>query len=104
MGLINLKQVPDYRVKEWLMKSIRDLTPFQKEWIINDEIIRFAPFKFYERKKKVKNIYVRLSIIFIPIPFIVLFLGLPFNFIITGSWGYNRIDWFSDWLHACGIY
>ena len=30
MGLINLKQVPDYRVKEWLMKSIRDLTPFQK--------------------------------------------------------------------------
>ena len=100
MRLINLKRVSDFEVRQWLEKNIPDLTQDQKEKIKD---IRFAPFRFYKRGKKVDNIFVRISIIFIPFVWIILIFGLPFNFFVTGKWGYSRIEWICKWLTACGI-
>jgi hypothetical protein len=103
MKLINLKKVSDYKVNEWLEKTIPELTPYQKQKIYNNEIVRFAPFYFYERRKKVNNILLRFSIIFILPVLLVLIISLPFNFFITGDWGYSNIDWYSKWLNNCGL-
>ena len=63
----------------------------------------FAPFYFYKSRKKTNNIFVRLSVIFIPVAFIILVAGIPFNFFVTGNWGYKKVDWFSKWATACGL-
>jgi hypothetical protein len=105
MNLVNLKRVSDYQVIDWLESHIKDLTPYQKEWIRNQEIVRFAPFYFMERRKKVNNIFLRFTIIFMLPVLLLLIIGLPFNFFITGYWGYsdNKMRWYSKWVSACGL-
>lgn len=105
MNLINLKQVNNFQVHEWLENNIRELTVYQKESIRNDEIIRCAPFYFMEYREKTNNIFLRLSIIFILPVALILILGLPINFIVTGRWGYEMkyFNWYSKWAKACGL-
>ena len=105
MNLINLQKVSDYRVQDWLDKKIKDLTPYQKEWIRNEEIVRFAPFYFMERRKKTNTILLRFTIVFMLPILLLLIVGLPFNFFITGSWGYNfeKMKWYSNWTSKCGF-
>ena len=105
MNLVNLKRVSDYQVKEWLESHIKDLTPYQKECMRNEEIIRFAPFYFMERRKKTNNILLRFTIIFMLPVLLLLIIGLPFNFFITGRWGYSdgKMKWYSKWVSACGL-
>jgi hypothetical protein len=105
MNLINLQKASNHRVQEWIENSIKDLTPAQKDWIINEEIIRFAPFYFMERRKKTRNILLRFSILFIIPILLFLIVGLPFNFCITGNWGYDfeKVKWFSNWTSKCGL-
>jgi hypothetical protein len=105
MNLVNLKRVSDYQVKDWLESHIKDLTPYQKEWMRNEEIVRFAPFYFMERRKKTNNILLRFTIIFMLPVLLLLIIGLPFNFFITGSWGYSdgKMKWYSKWVSACGL-
>ena len=44
MRLLNLKRVDDFKVRNWIEKSIPELTAYQKEKIRENEIVRFAPF------------------------------------------------------------
>lgn len=101
--LHNLEKAFDHEVRNWLEKSIPELTKYQLEKIRYDEIIRFAPFEFYKRRKKTKNFFMRLTIILYVAMWLVLFIGLPFNFIITGNWGYNKLKWFANWGHKIGV-
>jgi hypothetical protein len=105
MRIIDLKPVSNYKVQEWLDSHIKELTPYQKEWIINEEIVRFAPFYFMERTKKTNNVLLRLTIIFMLPVLLLLIIGLPFNFFITGSWGYShdKMKWYSNWVSSCGL-
>jgi len=104
MRLYDLEKVWDTEVVKWLENSIPELTVYQKERIRNDEIVRFAPFYFMKRKKKVNNILTRFSIILLVPVFILLILGLPIHFFITGKWGYSeRMRWYGRWVHACGL-
>lgn len=105
MNLINLKKVSDHDVQKWLEKSIRNLTSDQKRWMRDEEIVRFAPFEFMERRKKVNNVFLRFTIIFMLPILILLIIGLPFNFFITGRWGYNhdKLKWYSRWVSSCGL-
>lgn len=105
MKLHNLEKVSNYKVQDWLKKSIPELTEYQKQRIRDDEIVRFAPFEFYKRRKKVDNFFLRLTILFIPIVWLLLVVSLPFNFIITGRWGYDydKLNWFTKWMNSCGL-
>jgi len=101
--LSNLKQASNFEVTEWLEKTIPELTAYQKEKIRDNQTIRFSPYKFYKRREKINSFPLRLTIIFIPIVYTILLIGLPFKFIIDGKWGYNKIEWFSKWVNACGL-
>ena len=103
MRLLNLKKVPNYKVQEWLESDFKEMTIYQKEWMRNEEFVKFAPFEFYERRKKVKNVFIRLTLMLYVITWIFLIFGLPFNFLFTGNWGYNKLKWFSKWGSSCGL-
>jgi len=104
MRLYALEKVWDNEVHRWIEKSIPELTPYQKEKIRDMEIVRFAPFYFMNRTKKVDSIWVRLSAIFLLPVLILLLIGLPFNFLFTGCWGYGeKMRWYGKWVGACGL-
>ena len=99
------KKTSDYKVSDWLEKSIPELTPYQKQKIRDYEIVRFAPFEFFEKREKINSFWFRLTIIFIPIPFIIFFIALPFSFLFTGYWGYKSkvTNWYVKWCNNLGF-
>lgn len=105
MNYHNYRRAPDSKVSDWLFKSIKNLTPAQKQKILEGEIIRLAPFEFYEKRPKIQNFFVRLSILVYPIVWVLIVISLIFNFFITGRWGYKyeKIKWFDNWRHNLGL-
>lgn len=104
MSLHNYKKASDYEVCKWLEESKElNLTPEQKGNMRNYEIVRFAPFEFYKEKKKINNVFVRLTLPMYSIVLLSLYIYLPINFIISGRWGYKRITWFLNWQNRLGI-
>jgi hypothetical protein len=101
MKLHNLKEASNYEVENWLVKNLK-LTKDQERDLRNYEFVRISPFYFYKKKEKVDNIWFRLTLLFFPIIWILLFITLPVNFIITGKWGYNDknilIRLIHDWM------
>lgn len=108
MKLYNLKKASNYEVRKWIESSVPELTSYQKQRIRSDydEIIRFAPFEFYKKKKKTGNsIFTRLSILPLLILLLILFLLLPINFVVSGRWGYDpdKVKWLNNWMHNVGL-
>jgi hypothetical protein len=105
MKISNLKRAHDLEVQKWMEDNL-NLNPYQKEKLRNDEIVRFAPYYFYKIEKSKTSFIWRLTLpLFVPY-WIILFIGLPFNFLITGKWGYGRgfIDKFhSKWVRKLGL-
>lgn len=103
--LHNYEKASDYEVREWIEKAIVEMTPYQKQKLRDSETVRFAPFQFMKRRKKVNSIWLRLTIIAMPFVWIFLFVGLPFNFFVTGRWGYKyeTIKWFDRWKCNVGL-
>lgn len=71
--------------------------------IDNEELCdRFIELKmdFYYEEKTPVNFWMRLTFPFALVTMVLMFLGLPVNFLITGRWGYslgknNRVlNWF----------
>lgn len=106
MRLSNLKKVPDYRVQKWIEESIPNLTKDQRDYIRHEEIVRFSPFDFYTREKKyLGSVFIRMTVFFIPVVWFILFITLPFNFVVTGNWGYDMesLKWFRNWNKKCDV-
>lgn len=103
MKIHNLERASDNEVCTWLFNKIPDLSPYQKEAIRQNEIVRFSKFYFYKKRQKSKNILIRLTVLFVPFVWIILFLSLPVAFIISGRWGYNKIEWFDKWINSVGL-
>jgi hypothetical protein len=105
MKLTNLREVSEYEVYKWLKTEI-ELTERQKEYIEENEIFRFAPF-YFSKKYEVKKVnpLLRLSIVLIPIVYVLLIVGMFFNFLIFGKWQYEfkYVKWFSEWLNKIGL-
>lgn len=97
MRFSNLKKASDYEVNDWLSEEL-ELTPYQKERLINRELVRFAPFEFYKQKTKEKvSFFWRLTILIIPMYIILLYIGSIINYMINGKWGLSRT--FLDKFH-----
>lgn len=101
MKLSYLEPARDHEVAKYFEDNLQ-LTPYQKQKLYSDELIRFAPFNFYKRKPKVtSSVLWRLTVILIPFYYIIMFCILPINMIINGQWGFGRkfIDGFhSKWM------
>jgi hypothetical protein len=106
INLTDLQRVSDHEVCEWLEEKLQ-LTPYQKQILIEREIVRFAPFYFYKwRNDKKVSLLWRLTIVIYPIYWLILFIGLPFKWIVTGKWGYGRKffdNFHAKWVQKLGI-
>lgn len=89
MNFRNIKKASDYEVKTWLIKEL-ELNSYQKKKLWGEDIIEEGPFYFFKDRKYQDNFRLRLSVIFYPIVVLLLLIGLPINYIITGSWGYGK--------------
>jgi len=101
MDLSQLKRVDFLEVKSWLYKEI-ELTPYQYSHM--DDI--YNPFYFYKRKEKIKTSFKwRLTLPIFGIIYLLLVIGLPFNFVFKGNWGYDEkfIKSFRTWASKTGI-
>lgn len=88
MNFRNIKQASNYEVKKWLIKELK-LNNYQIQKLNRESIIRDSPFCIFKEKNYQSNIWLRLSIILYPIVVLLLIIGLPINYIITGRWGYS---------------
>lgn len=102
-NLLRYKEASSIEVENHFINNIPEITPYQKDCIKNDEIFRFSPYTFYKETEKVSNPLIRISILLYWLIWLLLFIGLPFNFIFTGRWGYKKINWFAKWTTACGL-
>ena len=100
----DIEKVSDWDVEKWLTKEL-DLTPYQQSRMKDRELIRFAPFDFYKNKKRVKNAWLRITILLFPFVWVLLFFGMPIYFIFTGAWGYKEkhIKWYRYWISSLNI-
>jgi len=104
MNLFKYNKVWDSDVERWLINSIPELTAYQKQCIRDDEIVRNSGYIIMEEAaKKTNNVFIRLSIVFVGPVLLLLYLGMPFNYIITGRWGYGYVNWVVKWLRAVGF-
>lgn len=90
MNLSRLKQASQHNVESWLIKEL-DLTNCQKNRLLEQELIRWSPFKFMEEKKKEEVDFLwRFSMLVLPFYIILVWLYNPLQFIFTGKWGINQ--------------
>lgn len=103
MRLRNIQKASDYEVRKWLKETL-NLSDYQQEKLWREEIIERAPFYFFSRKKYQPNIWLRLSIVLYPFVWLILFIGLPFNYFITGRWGYSKKwNFILNWVDKIGL-
>lgn len=96
MRFTNLKEAQDWEVKEYFAENL-NLSNEQKR--ILSEVIEKSTFYFYKEKDYQPNFLLRLTILLFPIAYLLVLVGLPINFIITGKWGYGKVNWFLNWLN-----
>lgn len=104
-NLTRVKKAGQYNVKNWLVKEL-NLTRDQVILMDNKELIRFGKYEFYEYKqeKKVSPLW-RITLIPYGISILLLYLGLPINFLFTGRWGYHNklMDIMRSWNKKIGL-
>ena len=92
MKLVNLKPASESKVEKYLIDKL-NLSSYQKEKLIQGEVIRFSPFLIYERVDNPKtSILWRLTIVFY---FLWLLLSVVFaavRWVLFGRFYYNKTD------------
>lgn len=60
---------------------------------------------FYTIKRKKVSPLVRLTLPFSLILMVIMFIGLPFNFMVTGQWGYSfkKNNFIYNWFKKLGF-
>ena len=106
MSISRLKKAHHIAVEKWLTEVLQ-LTPYQKSMMIEKELIRWAPFDFYEDRepKKVSFLW-RFTIIVFPVYWILLLIGMPIRMIVTGKWYYSQKfydNFHSAWLRKLNL-
>lgn len=97
MNLSRLEKASTYEVNDWLKDKLK-LTDYQCELLRDREIVRFSPFEFYKFKEVEKVSFLwRLTLIFVLPYFILLFVWMPIQYMITNEWGYSQN--FQDKFH-----
>lgn len=88
MKLSRLKPATDYDVRKWIEESIPELTAYQKQRILLDDVVRLAPFCFYKKpdfKKEKVTFWWRFTIFLVPVYVLLIALFVLLKFVITGD-------------------
>jgi hypothetical protein len=97
MTLFNLR-----RVYPQELGTILEKRALNKPQDIVDYISR-SGLQVYKRNQKINNPWLRLTIVFFSITWLIFFIFLPINFLFTGRWGYSGMKWFQNWGRNLGL-
>jgi hypothetical protein len=102
MSFYKLEKVSNFEFSIWLRKTFEN-SKFDRQDI--EDILKRSDFLIYKEEKKVSNFWLRLTIIPLLFMYILLFIFLPINFIISGKWSYseNFIFWFKNWRKSLNL-
>ena len=85
--IYNLQKSTHFEFENYLAKELK-LTSDQSYHL--RDVVRCSGFYVFKEKPKTNsNILFRLTIFIFPIWLLILFISLPFNWIITKQWGYS---------------
>ena len=65
--------------------------------------LRGSNLEFYKREKVETSLFIRFTLPFALIFMLILLIGMPINYIISGKWGY-RVEWINNWFKSLGFY
>lgn len=87
--IYNLTIAKHLEFADYLVDEL-ELTKEQAYHLRYDGVIKYSDYYIFKEKPKAKeNILLRLTILVFPIWFLILFISLPFNWIIKKQWGYS---------------
>jgi hypothetical protein len=108
MKLSNYKRANRLTVKKWLVDEL-NLTPIQSEKLSDyyaNGILDNCRYEFFEwQPQKSKNLLWRLTAIIVIPYMIIMLLGMPIKYLITGNSYYGRktMDFHRKWMKNCGL-
>jgi len=93
----NLNYIPNF------FKVFPELSKLDDEELVD----RFGELgvDFFSEEKTPVRLWVRLTLPFALLTFIIMFIGIPFVFIFTGKWGYNigNKNYVLNWFKSLGL-
>ena len=97
-----LKRVWSHNDMNYIPK-FRETFPELNKVSMEDMCIRWKSLgiNFYTEEKVEVGGWVRLTLPFALVMWVLLFITLPLNFIITGKWGYG--DYLYNWFKSLGL-
>jgi len=85
MNFSRLKRADDSEVEKWIKENI-NITDYGARRLVDEELIRFSPFKFYKKREiKKKNFLWRLTAPVFILYCIVMMFAIPFKWLFTGD-------------------
>lgn len=110
MNISNYKKAHILDVKKWLEEEL-ELTAYQKEKLYDSQygngILQNTSFSFFKwQPQKSKNVFWRLTAIFVLPYMLLLFIGMPIKYLFTGNSYYGKkfINKFhTPWMTNCGL-
>ena len=83
-----------------LQKCLPELEKCSIERIENH--LRGSQLVFYKKENVRTSFVMRITLPLSFVAMIVLFIGMPINYIISGKWGYKR-NWIANWFRSLGF-
>jgi len=108
MNFSQLERAQPWDVIKWIENNIPELSVYQKQTISENEVGWWTDeLVFFKHKNESKVHFLwRLTVIFFPVAWILLFIGLPLNMIFTGKWGYGKFvieKFWTPWMDKLNL-
>lgn len=68
-----------------------------------EEKLRCSDMRFYEYKLEPVPVWMRFTLPFALVMWVLMFAFLPINFMINGKWGYEQGGWIYNWFKSLGF-
>ena len=96
----NLKRESEFYAARDLKNIFPELNKLNSDEIENR--LRKSDIEIFTETKRPVKWWIRLTLPFAVIVWIILFVGLPITFIVRGEWGY-KIDRIMNWFKQLGL-
>ena len=104
MEMFNVKKTSTYDVRKWIEEIVPEITAYQNSKLWEEEWydkVRYSEYVLYKKqKKKTPNFFLRLTMPFAWLIWLIMLVCLPVNYIITGDWKYDHriYDYIFKWM------
>jgi hypothetical protein len=102
--LFKVEKIDRYFIETKFKKEFQELKDIDSD-VLEERLKNIGIYNYEEIDKFETNLFIRLSLPFALIVWILLFIFLPVNYILTGKWGYNfkNKEFLVNWFRKLGF-